>query len=172
MYTQIAINKIKYLQDFDFDNTFIWYHHCWIFNIYKLAVPLFTFYLQKYRLASIYLENIVKTLINRLLQSLDVRGRQVSRFDGHRSTIFTNSHKNLLGHFYHVAINGIRTVPRGIRYAVVSQATPLNLQIVYVNVYGKVKCPTLGPASPVKSPWYPLVSPGRGIVGHPVDRCI
>ena len=62
--------------------------------------------------------------------------------------------------------------PRGIRYAVVSRATPLNLQIVYVNVYGKVKCPTLGPASPVKSPWYPLVSPGRGIVGHPVDRCI
>ena len=44
--------------------------------------------------------------------------------------------------------------------------------IVYVNVHGKVKCPTLGPASSVKTPWYPLVLRGRGIVGHAIDRCI
>ena len=40
----------------------------------------------------------------------------------------------------------------------------------YVIVHGKIKCPTLGPASPVKTPWYPLVLYGRGIVGHTIDR--
>jgi hypothetical protein len=36
----------------------------------------------------------------------------------------------------------------------------------------KSKCPTLGPASPVKTPWYPLVPHGSGILGQTVDRCI
>ena len=55
---------------------------------------------------------------------------------------------------------------------IVSYATPSSSQIVYVNVHGKVKCPTLGPASSVKTPWYPLVLHGREIVGHAIDRCI
>ena len=49
---------------------------------------------------------------------------------------------------------------------IVSSATSSSLQIVYVNVHGK------GPASSVKTPWYPLVLRGRGILGHTIDRCI
>ena len=55
---------------------------------------------------------------------------------------------------------------------IVSRATPSSLRIVYVIMHGKIKCPTLGPASSVKTPWYPLVLRGRGIVGHTIDRCI
>ena len=36
---------------------------------------------------------------------------------------------------------------------VVSRTTPPSLQVIYINVYRKVKCTTLGPASPVKTPF-------------------
>ena len=41
-----------------------------------------------------------------------------------------------------------------------------------LSVNSLVKCPTLGPAHTINTPWYPLVSHGRGIVGHIIDRCI
>ena len=55
---------------------------------------------------------------------------------------------------------------------VVSLTTPPSLQIVYVNVYRKVKSHTLGPASPVKPSWYPLVSYGIRIVGRVLESVI
>ena len=39
-------------------------------------------------------------------------------------------------------------------------------------MHRKVKCPTLGPASPVKKILGTLGLRGRGIVGHVIDRCI
>ena len=73
-------------------------------------------------------------------------------------------YSTLYGTFNNAPVNGMPQYP--------PPASSRGILGDYIIVHGKIKCPTLGPASPVKTPWYPLVSRGRGIVGHAIDRCI